>query len=146
MSRQNNYEIKSKGLRATGLFGRLFIYLFFGFLIGGVYIFVLGLSSRHNTIGLTGDAELNGLIGIAIVTVPVIILELGVYFFRKKHKLSLWRNVSSDLEQMAVDERVAREKKAYAKIDKYNIGYWHDLKEKGAISESEFEAKKKELL
>lgn len=55
---------------------------------------------------------------------------------------------------MEVDERVAKEHKAYVNnglvkevaVDKSDIGYWFGLLEKGAITKEQFEAKRAELL
>jgi len=71
---------------------------------------------------------------------------------RKQLGLSLYKNTQKELLDIATEVRVSREKKAFEingvnqGIDKNDLGYWHGLLKSGAITEKEYEAKKKELM
>lgn len=98
-----------------------------------------------NTVGLIAS--------LLFMAIPFFILEWIVRATRRAKGLSVYGDVSADLEQMKIDEAVAKEHKAYVNngiikdsVDKNDIGYWFSLFEKGAITKDEYEAKKKELL
>ncbi|MEA3373297.1 MAG: SHOCT domain-containing protein [Campylobacterota bacterium] len=70
---------------------------------------------------------------------------LGVIIIPPLFPFILW--------EMAVNKQVVKEQKAMAEagvtgqvVDKCDIGYWHGLLQQGAISEKEYQQKKKELL
>ena len=162
MEKKNNYEVAARGIRVSGFAGRLFGYVVFYVPITLMWIWIStanGLDD-YNTWGGYGyiNKSLVSFFVISIMflptTVPFIFWERSIRSFRRKHNLSVWNNVSAELEQMAIDERVAKEHKAYINNgiahepsgDKKDIGYWFGLLEKGAITQVEYEAKKKELL
>lgn len=67
--------------------------------------------------------------------------------------MSVNGDITEELRQREVNEIYAREKiakdligDADEVVDKLDINYWYNLKEKGAITDSEYEKKKKELL
>ena len=149
MSNKNNYEVVAKGVQAGGVIMRLFGYMTFYVPIAIVLFFIAAIGGAKDIVRLFGIPDTDLAISLVLfggLAVPFILWEVVILRYRKKNGLSLWKNIEEDLLQMAVNERVGREQKAYAKIDKSNIGYWHELKEKGAITETEYAAKKKELL
>ena len=64
----------------------------------------------------------------------------------RKLGVSIYKDITEELKQLQVDEEVARDVKAREKFEVKDLDYWFDLKQKGAITEQEYEAKKKELL
>ena len=92
-----------------------------------------------------------------ILLLPILIptlIERRIQKDRKMMGLPLYSNVFNEVEQLNADYEVKLEetaKKNYNKdnnnnIDKSDLSYWFDLKEKGAISDDEYEIKKKELM
>ena len=81
---------------------------------------------------------------------PIILKEWLVRIDRRSQGLSVYGDISEELEQMEVDRVMAMEESGRAKaqdsVNKNNIEYWFELKEKGAITEAEYETKKSELL
>jgi len=81
-----------------------------------------------------------------------IFLERKVLKFRKKYELSIYKGVHK--ESRDVRDRLKREANTVIieqtivsnEVDKGDLGYWHDLLEKGAITTEEYEAKKAEIL
>ncbi|OHD99640.1 MAG: hypothetical protein A3J26_07950 [Sulfurimonas sp. RIFCSPLOWO2_02_FULL_36_28] len=139
----------------AGFMARLAIYAFFFIPLYLVGVWLMLMSDAEWTkSGLTGVMIIDSSIFIMIFASPFILGERSVRKFRRKHGLSIWKNISAELEQMEVDQRVAKEHKAFvnnglvkeAVVDKGDIGYWHGLFEKGAITKEQFEAKRAELL
>lgn len=137
-----------------GIFGRFMFYIFLYVLVWLIMVFIL--SDNQESL-FSNNETVNNTISFALLFgVPTIIpffIEKSIRAFRKEKGISIYKPIKlKDLEQMEVDERVAMEKKAYEKagvhqsVDKNDIGYWFDLKEKGAINEDEFLEKKEELL
>jgi len=89
----------------------------------------------------------DGAIGFSFLLVPfavVIYLEYDTIRLRKKYGLSLWKGVYWQMKDI-IDEELGNVP-VKGSIDKdKDLNYWFELKEKGAISEEEYEAKKKEL-
>ena len=139
----------------AGFMARLAIYAFFFIPLYLVGVWLMLMSDAEWTkSGLTGVMIIDSSIFIMIFASPFILWERSVRKFRRKHGLSIWKNIAAELEQMEVDQRVAKEHKAFvnnglvkeAVVDKGDIGYWHGLFEKGAITKEQFEAKRAELL
>ena len=88
------------------------------------------------------------LFGVLITLLPfavVIYLEYDTIRLRKKYGLSLWKGVYWQMKDI-IDEELGNVPMKDGSIDKdKDLNYWFELKEKGAISEEEYEAKKKEL-
>ncbi|MDO9266955.1 MAG: SHOCT domain-containing protein [Sulfurimonas sp.] len=167
MSASNNSNSAAAGqtIREGGFIARLFAYAFFYVPLTAVYAWLMIMSKSLSKIDLsflTNFFPINDFTGTIIVfaifllptAIPFILWERSVRKFRRKHGLSIWKNITAELEQMEVDQRVAKEHKAFvnnglvkeAVVDKGDIGYWHGLFEKGAITKEQFEAKRAELL
>ncbi|WP_457750278.1 SHOCT domain-containing protein [Sulfurimonas sp.] len=105
------------------------------------------LRQNFNSVGIFFTMFLFSLI------IPVLV-EYGIIRARKKNGFSVWGNIEEEIKQREVDEQVRREKKAMEKTygststttNKTDIGYWHDLLQKGAITQDEYDAKKNELI
>lgn len=93
----------------------------------------------------------------SFLVIPISLLVLWEKYVvragRKAKGLDIYKDISADLEQMKIDEMVAKEHKAYVNngiikdnVDKNDIGYWFSLFEKGAITKEQFEKKREELL
>lgn len=113
MKNNNNYKVAARGIREGGFVERLFLYSVFYIpttLVLGM-ILDLPLPIGINAGNLWVAFKFYGFfIGLAV---PFILWEKSVRRFRRKHNLSIWKNVSAELEQMVIDERVAKEHKAY---------------------------------
>ena len=94
-----------------------------------------------------------------VILIPPMILPIMIEYFirlrRRREGFNINDNIQELVQQREVDIKVAREHKAIEKIvaskdvDKINkndIEYWFGLKEKGIITEDEFNKKKGELL
>ena len=76
----------------------------------------------------------------------VIYLEYDTIRLRKKYGLSLWKGVYWQMKDI-IDEELGNVPMKDGSIDKdKDLNYWFELKEKGAISEEEYEAKKKLIM
>ena len=87
----------------------------------------------------------------------LIVIEFFIRVRRRREGFDINDNIEELIQQREVDVKVAREHKAAkkivdsevvtdTKIDKNDIEYWFGLKEKGIITEVEFDKKKGELL
>ena len=156
MSSNSNAANAGKLIKTGGFIARLFGYAFFYVPITLVWVWILLMSSSSE--GLSSNEYINLIFVLSFMflpqLIPFILWEKSIRSFRRKHNLSIWKNISAELEQMAIDEQVAKEHKAHVNNgiakdpsgDKMDIGYWFALLEKGAITQVEYEAKKKELL
>ncbi|MDO9267073.1 MAG: SHOCT domain-containing protein [Sulfurimonas sp.] len=160
MSTNNNSNSAAAGqtIREGGFIARLFAYAFFYVPLTAVYAW-LTIMSKITFLKLENPSFALELLLVFFFillppAIPFILWERSVRKFRRKHGLSIWKNITAELEQMEVDQRVAKEHKAFvnnglvkeAVVDRGDIGYWHGLFEKGAITKEQFEAKRAELL
>jgi len=139
----------------------------FGLRIGSYIVGYIFLLVVWTVIVIGNDLDPFGLIGlfnkrdfmglIASLTtlcipplLPIILKEWLVRIDRRSQGLSVYGDISEELEQMEVDRVMAMEESGRAKaqdsVNKNSIEYWFELKEKGAITEAEYEVKKSELL
>jgi len=153
-----------KGLQVAGVGGRIGIYLvMYVPLVIIIIIMSISMGSHDfsKAIGISPEymhelyktkSILRPIIGVFIhffiPALPFVLIDWMIRVGRRKQGLSVWGNISEELAQREVDIRVAREQKAYVKLndEKKDIRYYHDLLKDGVISEKEFEVKKKELL
>lgn len=91
----------------------------------------------------------------APVILPLIFWERSIRKFHRKNGLSIYANIAAELEQREINERVAKEHKAFVanglvksgdSVDKSDIGYWFGLLKDGAITQEEYDRKKAELM
>ena len=74
--------------------------------------------------------------------------------WRRKHGLSIWKNVEEDVKRLEIEEELRLEREAKKNlgiddgkaVDKSDIRYWHSLLQDGIITQEEFEKKKAELM
>lgn len=147
------------GIQTGGFGARLFGY--FLFYVPAVLVFFLILFASKGFGGIIDLTFLpKNLIGYTIFAlffllppaIPFILWEKSIRKFRRKNGLSVYGNIKEELEQMKFNEEYAKEAKAREAFetskssDKMNINYWFDLLQKGAITQDEYEAKKRELL
>ena len=94
---------------------------------------------------------------IFIASIPaflfIIYFEFLRYKYSKKHNLPRWKDATSvlverEFKKQKLDEDAYMKKQARIndEINKNSLGYWFDLKEKGAITSEEYEKKKLEVL
>lgn len=154
----------ANSIESGGFKARLFGYFVFFIPTSIFYVFVVLLPSKFfgGLLDFSKNPPENIItITLAGVTIfaPIILIfifwERSIRKFRRANGLSVYGNIAAELEQRGIDERVAKEHKAYVNnglvkesgsVDKNDIGYWFGLFEKGAISKDEYEAKKQELL
>ena len=168
MSKNNsNGTLAAAGgvIKTGGFAARLFAYAVYYIPITLVYVWIMIMSKAGGAINLSfladfiPETEATSALVILIIfllppVLPFLFIERSVRKFRRKNGLSVYKNIEGELAQMEVNERVAKEHKAYVNnglvkevaVDKSDVGYWFGLLEKGAITKEEFEAKKKELL
>ena len=121
------------------------------------YIFYIGLSLFLIFIlfipyeSLSEEQNLHGILGLIFIFAPIIFvtfLERQAIKFRKKHNLSIYIGVHKEVRD--INDRLERERNTIVvnsnEVDKSDIGYWHSLLEKGAITKEEYEVKKAELM
>ncbi|MDO8453019.1 MAG: SHOCT domain-containing protein [Sulfurimonas sp.] len=132
------------GIKVGGFKSRLFLY----FIIYVLYSFLI--------LGLTEFKFNNGIVlwifVLLLLSSPIIFWERSIRNWRRKNNLSVYGNIEEALIQMDVNQKVAREHQAFKDVGiiknekEKDLNYYFELKEKGAISAEEYEAKKKELL
>lgn len=133
-------------LFSGGIFMRLFIYFFMYAFI--TFICFLLLDRKSTAIIYHFSLFDNRTIGyfflILIASLPALLLlslkEWSIRRFRIKNKLPIYQNISLKLLQIETNKIVE------VNTDKSDLNYWYELKEKGAITQDEYELKKKELL
>lgn len=133
-------------LFSGGIFMRLFIYFFMYAFI--TFICFLLLDRKSTSIIYHFSLFDNRTIGyfflILIASLPALLLlslkEWSIRRFRIKNKLPIYQNISLKLLQIETHKMVE------VNTDKSDLNYWYELKEKGAITQDEYELKKKELL
>jgi len=130
----------NSSIRTGSFFLRMFIFIFF-----------IWLPIQVVTIVIVGNAEkmLTLTLSYILISLPLLIpilLEWRTRVTRRKLGVSIYKDITEELKQLQVDEEVARDVKAREKFEVKDLDYWFDLKQKGAITEQEYEAKKKELL
>jgi len=110
---------------------RWFTYLFFGIITGLLLIF--------------SDNLLYCFMAFMIPIFIGFFLELTGFFIRKKHGLDYMGSYDKNIERLKREGRLIDDT-VDGGNDKKDLDYWFGLFEKGAISEEEYEVKKKELL
>lgn len=148
--KQDVYAMLGKGMDVAGFGGRLAAYFIIFILINLFLLFGLLISDSNAAFihlePYLSNNDSNTIVSMILSALPCILWELRIRHFRKKHGLSIYKNIYEDLQQMKVNEEIARKQKAFAKVQQNDISYWYDLLQKGAISQEEYDAKKKELL
>ncbi|MCK9455195.1 hypothetical protein [Sulfurimonas sp.] len=143
------------GIQTGGLMARMFGYMAFYTLLVFIVIMLVYITSENVPVG-EEDSFIIILANTLIwggSTLPFVFWERSIRKFRRKHGLSIYKNVREELEQMEINERVAKEHKAFvangiarADGEKKDLDYWFGLLQKGAITQDEYNVKKSELM
>jgi hypothetical protein len=133
----NTQQINKKhGVFVEGIGTRIFLYFCgYSFL---AFLVIWGLFFGKQKFSITGDITIDYTIIFLSPLVPFIILELIVRNYRKNEGLPIYRNVAQEIkEKYYTDDKT---------VDNKDLNYYFELKEKGAITQEEYENKKRELL
>ncbi|GGD49385.1 hypothetical protein GCM10012288_24340 [Malaciobacter pacificus] len=134
----------------ANFFIRSLVYLFtFGFFFI-VAIIALTIDPKSNP-PFTGNGDIDGIIIICIIIAPLLLLEWRIRANRRKLDLPIYKDISEELLQLEVIKKAELKNNASVNFKnnitiKKDINYYFELKEKGAITQEEYEEKKKELL
>lgn len=150
----NTAKAVGKGLAGGGIIGRMFLYLLMYIPIAIMYL--IFIHQKYPNIEYVN--HIPNMVDIAIISIklfvppaiPFILYDWIIRMSRRKRGLSPWRNIEEELKQRDVDERVARERKAHERLEGEekikDLDYWFGMLSKGAITETEYEAKKREFM
>lgn len=133
------------GLFAANFFIRIIAYIF-GFLF--FYLIIVGaliMNPQNKPPFSSGSALIDGTLLILTVASPFIFTEYRIRKNRKKLDLPIYKNIAGDLLYMEAQRNAGFTNKSYDS-NKHDLNYWYELKEKGAITQKEYENKKNELL
>ncbi|GGD43435.1 hypothetical protein GCM10012288_17180 [Malaciobacter pacificus] len=124
-------------LFTAGFFVRAIVYIVIFAIYTALIAIGLTLSGKYGLPFTTGSLFLDRVIFFSALASPLIFVEWRIRVNRKKLGLSLYKNISDDLLHLELNKTSS---------DKKDLNYWFELKEKGAISDDEYQVKKKELL
>jgi hypothetical protein len=134
----------------ANFFIRLLVYLFvFGFFF---IVAIIGLTiDPKSEPPFTGNGDIDGIIIICIIIAPLLLLEWRIRANRRKLDLPIYKDISEELLQLEVIKKAELKNNASVNFKnniavKKDINYYFELKEKGAITQEEYEVKKNELL
>lgn len=135
----------SKGLAEGSFKVRAFVYILIYFPLLIVTLFTFLLQFDNPKYGLS--ATTLWIITFSIPLIPIYLIEKMIRRRRRKEGLPIYKSIDKILKQRAIDERVAMEVKAQEKVSpSKDLNYYFELKEKGAITQEEYDAKKAEFL
>ena len=154
VAERREVEAKAVVINKSGLFGRLVGYFIAYAPMAAIWAFVMMLALPEQ--GLTNSEVINFLIFVVVLVVPpllpFIVWEKKLRAWRRERGLPINKNIEKELAQLELDERMLMEQEALKRagavtaINKDDLGYWHDLLQKGAITQEEYAVKKAELL
>lgn len=124
-------------LFTAGFFVRAIVYIVIFAIYTALIAIGLTLSGKYGLPFTTGSLFLDRVVFFSALASPLIFVEWRIRVNRKKLGLSLYKNISDDLLHLELNKTLS---------DKKDLNYWFELKEKGAISDDEYQVKKKELL
>jgi len=121
------------------------------FFIVVILISIFGIIVNGN------HAKLSRITDISLFLFPFALsgyIEWSILKFRKKYDFPKWKGITKEYNLRVMEDRAIIESRAVNNSNsnvktsesKKGLDYWFDLKQKGAISEEEYEKKKKELL
>lgn len=133
-------EINIKhGIWVNGIGTRIFLYfLGYSFL---AFAASFGIFFAKQQVKITGDYTIDNIIVFSALFLPFVILELLVRNYRKNENFSIYSNVAKEIQ-----EKYYSNSNNFLDQKEKDLNYWFELKEKGAITQNEYELKKKELL
>ena len=117
---------------------RCIIYFFIAFFV----LMILGIIIDGSNL------ELPIFLDWGLISVPFLLpwfIESRVLKFRKEFGFSKWSGIVDEYHQRIAENRTVNDSKKTS-VDGKGLDYWFDMKEKGAISEDEYEVIKKEIL
>lgn len=142
----------------SGLFKAHFlvriIFYFFSFsFFYIVAIMALTINPKTKPPFTSGDPMIDGTLFLLAVASPFIFTEYRIRKNRRKLGLPIYKDISLKLLQMEANENAKMNyeannhiKNIYGFEETKDLNYWFELKEKGAITQEEYEVKKKEFL
>ncbi|QEP35182.1 hypothetical protein [Malaciobacter pacificus] len=130
---------KKHGVYVANIVARIFLYIYAYLFFGGVLTFIRFFNTNKLELIITGDFVTDNIIIYSSLLVPLIILELLVRRYRRKQGLPIYSNVAQEIFNKYYNPN-------YNNETKKDLNYYFDLKEKGAITQKEYEVKKNELL
>lgn len=150
----NTAKAVGKGLAGGGIIGRMFLYFLMYIPIAIMYLIFIDQKYPNidhvNHIPNMVDIVITSIKLFVPPAIPFILYDWIIRMSRRKRGLSPWRNIEEELKQRDVDERVARERKAHERLEGEekikDLDYWFGMLSKGAITETEYEAKKREFM
>jgi len=136
-----------KFLWLTHVFMRYVFYFFLAFFLFMILGIIIGGS----------DVDLPFFLDWGLILVPFSLpwfIETSILKFRKKFGFSKWGRIVDEYHLRVIQDRAIMEAMAVNRRNrnvktsesKKGLDYWFELKQKGAISEEEYEKKKQELL
>lgn len=145
--------VVGNGLFVVHFFARMVFYFFgfsFFYIIG---IFALLANPKTKVPFSSGSMIIDSSLFILFVASPFIFTEYRIRKNRRKLGLPIYKNISLELLQMEVNKNTQMEyeanqhiKSIYGFEEKKDLNYWFELKEKGAITQEEYENKKQAFL
>jgi len=160
----NTAKAVGKGLAGGGIIGRMFLYFLMYLLLTITFAIFISDSGENTILNYFISSSMLDLkfkshnififakilIYFILPAIPFILFDWIIRMSRRKRGLSPWRNIEEELKQRDVDERVARERKAHERLEGEekikDLDYWFGMLSKGAITETEYEAKKREFM
>jgi len=134
----------------SNIVARYILYIFLFFLVGLVVLGGLSVAGDGNSYNNSDTYRITTtLLANAIAFFIPFFLERKVIKFRKKYGFSIYKGIHKEvarLREQLLKDRNTIVVKQEGGVDKDDLGYWHSLLEKGAITQEEYEKKKRELL
>jgi hypothetical protein len=130
-------------LFTAGFFVRAIVYIVIFTIYTALIAIGLTLSGKYGLPFTTGSLFLDRVIFFSALASPLIFVEWRIRVNRKKLGLSTNKNIAMDL-LLLESNRFSDHNKDLSNVK--DINYYFELKEKGAITQEEYEDKKKELL
>ena len=135
-------ELNAGFKKAPSAMGRYIRYSLFMACVLGFYWFAHAVGNGH--VYTEGDI----MVLEAFIIFPFTFLffgELYHFYLKKKYGLSYWKTFDESVKDLLINGKLIDDTVDDGN-DKKDLDYWFGLFEKGAISEDEYEVKKRELL
>lgn len=148
-----NTHYNRNGLFAAHFFKRMIFYFFSFSFFYIVIIMALTVNPKTKPPFTSGNVIIDGTLFLLAVASPFIFTEYRIRKNRRKLGLPIYKNISLELLQMEANKNAQMDyeanqhiKNIYSFDEKKDLSYWFELKEKGAITQEEYESKKKDFL
>lgn len=155
IDKKEKYREMGKRTATSSFGGRIAMYIFITFWIT-IFTIIIATTTNYEHLFTNKDSVIMFIIYIVSLFIPglalVLFLEKGVRMERRKLGLSIYDDISDEIEHMNLKNKLSKEQRAYSELgigkdtDKTDIRYWKGLLDDGIISQEEFDLKKSELL